>query len=1283
MTTLSLLESAGYQLDAASNIWLKPCYSSIAYSDGDEIEERLARIICHATDLSVFSTELSQQSTDWPSLYHLSASRANILRPLESVLVNADVLEVGAGCGAITRYLGETCANVVALEGSLRRASIARSRTRDLDDVNVVADRFNEFACEHKFDVVTLIGVLEYANMFTLGTSPAKAMLERVRTFLKPGGKVIIAIENQLGLKYFAGAPEDHLGQPMYGIEGRYREDQPQTFGRQALKNILTQSGFSHSNFMAPFPDYKLPASIVTEAGFADPKFDASSLAWQSARRDPQLPPLLSFSPELAWPVIFDNELALDLANSFLVIASCVEPPVVTSKVLACHYSTDRRPQYCKETSFIRKGNDDIKVVCRLLSSTSIAQDDALTLFRPEAESDYVLGTPLSREFIEIVSRDGWRFDDVVGYYKRYLDIIFRLTNSAGEQIVVDAHERTGYVRGRFIDAIPQNIICMPQGMFRLIDTEWQGITDAPIARLLFRSILFQMSGLTRFGQPAESVQPLTRWKFIVEIFSRLGLKEKVADFSEFLTSESIFQEMVTGRSAEQFMAWWPDLALTTENLSLAVPRLNQAIAERDGQINGLNRAVAERDGQINGLSHAVHDKEIHIGNLTSTIAQRDAVIDALYGSSSWRISMPLRFIAHQAKRAKRVAELAPQAITRGGGLKNTLIKANRLYQREGIAGIKRGFKFVAMASQIAPSVGSDVFDRNDYAEWVRRYDTLTVDTRVVMRNRVNGFKNKPLISVVMPTYNTQTQWLNEAIESVRNQIYPYWELCIADDASTDKAVKALLERYVKVDPRIKVVFREKNGHISAASNSALALVSGQWVALLDHDDLLTEHALFWVADAINSHPEAGLIYSDEDKLDSTGRRFDPYFKCELNPELLLAQNMVCHLGAYRFDLLKTLNGFRTGFEGAQDYDLALRVVEQLSIKQIIHIPRVLYHWRAIPGSTALAAEEKNYAADAGRLAVAEHLKRRGLAAEVTSAPEAPALNRVRFALPDPLPVVSVIIPTRDHVDLLSTCIHSIFKLTTYPSFEIVIIDNGSVEPATADFFASLPSDRVKVLRDDPPFNFSALNNHGAQAARGDLLCLMNNDIEILTPDWLEEMVSFAVQPEVGCVGARLWYPDGRLQHGGVVVGLGGVAGHSHKYVPKGFPGYFRRAVLHQSFSAVTAACLLVRRTVFDAVNGLDERLAVAFNDVDFCLRVQVAGYRNVWTPYAEMTHHESVSRGHENTPEKQDRFASEVQKMKERWGAKLLDDPCYSPNLTLDHEDFSLAWPPRIEFLA
>jgi GT2 family glycosyltransferase len=302
-----------------------------------------------------------------------------------------------------------------------------------------------------------------------------------------------------------------------------------------------------------------------------------------------------------------------------------------------------------------------------------------------------------------------------------------------------------------------------------------------------------------------------------------------------------------------------------------------------------------------------------------------------------------------------------------------------------------------------------------------------------------------------------------------------------------------------------------------------------------------------------------------------------------------------------------------------------------------------------------------------------------GLAAEVEAAPEAPALNRVRFACPAPQPLVSIIIPTKDRADLLDMCLQSLQDKTTYANYEVIIVDNGSVEPATQTLFDSLVGPRFRVVRDDSPFNYSALNNSAARLARGELLCLMNNDIEILTPGWLEEMVSFAMRADVGCVGARLWYPDGRLQHGGCIVGLGGVAGHSHKYFPKGHPGYFRRAVLHQSFSAVTAACLLLRREIYEQVGGLDEQLVVAFNDVDFCLRVQAAGYRNVWTPYAEMNHHESASRGEEDNPEKIARFKREIDFIKARWGDTLLHDPAYSYNLTLDIEDFSYAWPPRV----
>ncbi|NMG72315.1 hypothetical protein DNK49_12605 [Azoarcus communis] len=576
-------------------------------------------------------------------------------------------------------------------------------------------------------------------------------------------------------------------------------------------------------------------------------------------------------------------------------------------------------------------------------------------------------------------------------------------------------------------------------------------------------------------------------------------------------------------------------------------------------------------------------------------------------------------------------------------------------------------------------SVVSSRPEEHTYARWIESFDTLDDADRARMRRQIEAFAHKPLVSVLMPVYNPPADLLDAAIRSVRSQIYPHWELCVADDASTDPEVKAVLLRHSAEDERIRVTFRDRNGHISQASNTALEQVQGEFVALLDHDDLLAEHALFHVAAALDCNPDAGLIYSDEDKLDAEGQRYDPYFKCQYNIELMLAQNMICHLGVYRTALVRELGGFRTGFEGAQDYDLALRVIECLRPAQIVHIPRVLYHWRAIEGSTALDAGEKDYASSAGVRAVQSHLDRTGVRARVVPAPEVPVLNRVIFECPAPAPRVSILIPTRDRADLLEMCVRSLLERSTYANFEIIIIDNGSTEPETFALFEQLPSDRVRILRDEAPFNFSRLNNAGAAIAQGELLCLMNNDIEVLTPGWLEEMVSFATQPGVGCVGARLWYPDGRLQHGGVIIGLGGVAGHSHKYFPKGHPGYFHRAVLHQRLSAVTAACLVIRKAVYEQVGGLDESLAVAFNDVDFCLRVQAAGYRNVWTPYAEMNHHESASRGYEDNPEKQARFAGEVACIQARWGRSLLEDVAYSPNLTLATEDFAMAWPPRV----
>jgi GT2 family glycosyltransferase len=568
---------------------------------------------------------------------------------------------------------------------------------------------------------------------------------------------------------------------------------------------------------------------------------------------------------------------------------------------------------------------------------------------------------------------------------------------------------------------------------------------------------------------------------------------------------------------------------------------------------------------------------------------------------------------------------------------------------------------------------------RRSYAAWVRKYDTLGQRERSDYKAKALALVNPPLISVLMPVYLPRMDWLRQAVESVREQIYPHWELCIADDASAGSEVREYLEGLAKEDSRIKVCFRSLNGHISAATNSALEMASGDFVALLGQDDLLREHSLFCVAEVIVGNPDAGLIYSDEDKIED-GRRCDPYFKPDWDPYLMRCHNMICHLGVYRTELVRELGGFREGFEGAQDWDLALRCVDRLQDDQVIHIPRVLYHWRIHKKSTAMSdSGAKPYTLDAAERAIGEHLERHGIKGTVELIPEF-SMFRVRHELPEVKPLVSIVIATRDRKDLLKGCIDSITGKTSYRDYEIIVVDNGSREKESLEYLKELKGRKnVKVVSDGGEFNFSRLNNLGVSEAHGDFVLLLNNDIEVESTDWLSEMISLGVQPGIGCVGARLWYPDNKLQHGGVILGLGGLAAHAHRGMPRGHYGYFNRACLTHVMSAVTGACLLVRKSLYEAVEGLDEKeLAIGYNDVDFCMKVRAKRYRNLICAEADLIHHESASRGADLSGEKLERFRREGEVLRKRWGDLLDRDPAYNPNLTDSAEDFGLAFPPR-----
>lgn len=662
--------------------------------------------------------------------------------------------------------------------------------------------------------------------------------------------------------------------------------------------------------------------------------------------------------------------------------------------------------------------------------------------------------------------------------------------------------------------------------------------------------------------------------------------------------------------------------------------------------------------------------------HLTAQLTQERAertdlqhTIEALQASRSWRLTTPFRWAGAWARRLRDEGrDLSGAMAERGGPLATVRLAWPYL----------QGGHFRLLADK----THANLTDGDDYGRWLVLYDAPDPKRLRIRDKTLAGLQARPTFSVVMPCYNPDLGWLKAAVESVKTQVYADWQLCIADDASTDPAIQSFLREAEAADSRIQCVFRSTNGHISAASNSAIEVATGDWIVLLDNDDELHPEALLWVADAIDRHPEARLVYSDEDKLDENGVRHTPYFKPDFNYDLFLTQNMVSHLGVYHAESVRQVGGFRAGLEGAQDWDLALRFLAAFGADALVHVPRLLYHWRVHPDSTAGGLEAKKYALTAATRAVQDYLDQVNIPAR---AEPHPTIDHVRvcYPVPDPEPLVSIIIPTRDHADLLATCLDSVMAKTAYTNFEILVVDNGSVCEQTLAYLKEIETrwSSVQVVRDDRPFNFSALNNAAARLAKGKYLCLLNDDIEVITPTWLSEMIAQAVQPGVGCVGAKLYYPNDLIQHAGVILGLaGGVAGHAHHMLPRDNAGYFGRAQLPQTMSAVTAACLVVKKQLFESVGGLDEEhFAVAFNDVDLCLRIRESGYRNVWTPYAELYHHESVSRGSEHAGENKRRFERELAAMKARWGNLLLNDPAYNPNLSLDTGHFNYAFPPRL----
>lgn len=687
------------------------------------------------------------------------------------------------------------------------------------------------------------------------------------------------------------------------------------------------------------------------------------------------------------------------------------------------------------------------------------------------------------------------------------------------------------------------------------------------------------------------------------------------------------------------------DLALQETQIrsqDLLLARLKQELEQLQKSEQELTGLIVLKEESIQRKSEALQLAEQQIASLQTSLAEYKRELETVLLSRSWKL---VRFYG----RVKQAVYTRPKNL-----LTTALQVLYRLGPREFLRRLRR---------KIFHSQQTTVSSPSDYQKLIEENSFSPSDLRR-LRQEQESFDYKPLVSILMPVYNVPEVWLRKAIKSVQAQIYPKWELCVVDDASTAPHIRAVLQEFAQEDSRVRVHFRPHNGGIVKASNACLKMARGAYVGLLDNDDELAPEALYQVVKSLQA-ARHDLIYSDEDKLELDGGRSEPFFKPDFDPELLLANNYLCHFSVMRRKIVEEVGGFREGTDGSQDYDLFLRFTDKK--RQIHHIPRVLYHWRKIPGSAAASIDAKPYALEAAKKALTDALRRRGIRGEVTDGLWKGSY-RVRREI-EGEPLISIIIPFRDQVEVLKNCLDSIFAKTSWQNYEILLVNNASELLQTREYIREIEHcPRVRLLHYNAPFNYSAINNFASLRAAGEYLLLLNNDTEVIEPDWIQNMLEHAQRPEVGAVGAKLLYPDDTIQHAGVIVGIGGAANHAFGRSHRDEHGYFGLLKVTRQYSAVTGACMMMRKKVFDEMDGLDEEnLAVSFNDVDFCLRLGEKGYQVIFTPYALLYHHESLSRGHNVS------FNEEYYLRRRHQGIFQGGDPHYNPNLSRERLDFSL----------
>jgi GT2 family glycosyltransferase/SAM-dependent methyltransferase len=1266
------------------NILIPPGQRHFAYSDGDAVEDYLLQQIRAAADVSIGSADLAAAIRDWPSMYHLSPARTHLLRPLTTLLQGKgseppvrSVLEIGCGCGALTRFLGELGCTVTALEGSERRARITRERCRDLDNVRVVCDNFDEFNRDEKFDIVLLIGVLEYSHLFIKGACPPLDMLRRARSCLRPEGQLIVAIENKLGLKYWAGAPEDHTGRPYDGIEDRYTTGTAVTFGRDELKQLLSNAGFGASEFLYPFPDYKLPDVIVKEAAFSAKDLQLSSLLHEKFDYPHGNGQATEFWPTRTATALLDNHLMPDLSNSFLVIAgpeglSSGNGPSSNSSLpsntglssgddLVYSYNSARQKCYCKSNVFTRGATGAIRVVRQRLYPEAPCPTGH-PVGHVIIDEDYIPGKLLSAGAFDIVTREGWTIAMLHDWAAGYHQVLLDHCDPAGDGTSdTSSHTSHRTLPGQYLDLTPFNILITEEGKATIFDQEWQTPEPIPLYFIFFRGLVYSLDKLSMAALPADGT-PTDLIPLVTAIVNSFFPFDD-EDLAACIRLEERYFGAVPLLPGRPFAHGGIRLKKTWRTrYQQAALELQDTHVQYQSQLTALENALREQAAlQLRTQQQVARIQQDHQAHI-SLLHQHLDWFKRTYEQRSLPGVILQRKLSAARDREKYLTAFFLASMQEKGVTGTVSLIGKTLFSKglQGLLHPRQTLLPLMRAPAVPlPAANGAIGEAED---------------PVKAMQEIAVFARRPRISFIMPVYNTDPRWLQKAVDSIRDQWYDNWELCIADDGSTDRGTQQVLRRIEKED-KIKLIRLAQNAGISEASNAALELAEGEYIALMDHDDELTPDALYQVVKDLQLHGDADILYTDECKVDETGRLSDPFYKPAYSAELLLNMMYPGHLTVYKKDfLLEKVGYFRKEYDLSQDYDLMLRAVEKTS--RIRHIEKVVYHWRMTAGSSSQG--EKPHARATNLAALADAMKRREVSAGIVGLPTA---NRAVLHV-DVKPLVSIIIPT-DSRDHLKDTLESIYLRTGYPNFEIVVVTNSRLiasPPASAhipspsgssfDHLSSvnhssdLPSGQQPpvYIPYDKPYNFSDKCNAGAAHARGEILLFFNDDVRPLENNWLGNTIEYLFIPGVGGVSPKLIYEDDTIQYAGMAAGVRGLTGTTFHGYKKDAADYINFPQSVRNVSILSGACLAVRKQLFDDIGGFDAvNTPSAHSDVDLSFKILDAGFRCVYTPYATLRHIGHLSlKEYETSPAASRKDKADIFLLR-RWAHRLADDPYFT----------------------